>query len=496
MLKLLLYPIPALILYITTTAIRSIYLHPQAHIPGPKSWIAFPILRHISAIRGRIHLDLCRFHATYGPVVRYGPDTLSIITEEVWPKVYGHGHRQLPKVQPSASNPRDILSANDEDHARYRKALLPAFSARGLQAQEPLIIGYVDKLIHRLREIAESGAATDMVKWYNLTTFDIIGDLIFGESFGGLDNSEYHHWVVTIFRTIKSRPFFFLMDEYPIVFRVLRVLMPRGFVPDAVMQSRQAHKTHTQEAIAKRLANAAAYNRNDLMDSMLHTRGGKNELSDLELEGNANLLLVAGSETVATFLSGTTYWLCRSPEVLDRLTGEVRSAFKTESEITIRNVSANLPYMEACINETFRIYPPVVTGMERRTVDPVHIGGYHIPPGTELSIPQAVAYTSSRNFYNPHSFDPARWLPESKTDPSSPYFNDNRDVVQQFSVGPRNCIGSNLAFAEIRLILARLLWNFDLMLCDQNHGWSEQRAYVVWEKGGLMCRLTVRGGGG
>jgi cytochrome P450 len=147
------------------------------------------------------------------------------------------------------------------------------------------------------------------------------------------------------------------------------------------MQSRQAHRTHTQEAIAKRLANAAAYNRNDIMDSMLQTRGGKNELSDLELEGNANLLLVAGSETVATFLSGATYWLCRNPDVLDRLTSEMRAAFETESEITIRNVSANLPYMDACIQEAFRIYPPVVTGMERRTVDPIHIAGYLIPPG-------------------------------------------------------------------------------------------------------------------
>ncbi|KAL3444516.1 cytochrome P450 [Aspergillus insuetus] len=492
MLRLLLYPITALILYITATAIRSIYLHPLAHIPGPKSWIAFPILRHISAIRGRIHLDLRDLHATYGPVVRYGPDTLSIITDEVWSNIYGHGHRQLPKVQPSASNPRDILSANDEDHARFRKALLPAFSARGLQAQESLILGYVDKLINRLKDVAESGAGTDMVKWYNLTTFDIIGDLIFGESFGGLDNSEYHHWVRTIFRTIKARPFLFLMDEYPLLFRVLRVLMPRGFIPEAVMQSKQTHRTHTQEAIAKRLANAAAYNRNDIMDSMLQTRGGKNELSELELEGNANLLLVAGSETVATFLSGATYWLCRNPEVLDRLTSEVRSAFKTESEITIRNVSANLPYMDACIQETFRIYPPVVTGMERRTVDPIHIAGYLIPPGTELSIPQAVAYTSPQNFHNPTTFDPTRWLPESKTDRSSPYYNDNRDVVQQFSVGPRNCIGSNLAFAEIRLILARLLWNFNLDLCGESRGWSGQRAYVVWEKGGLMCRLNGR----
>ena len=192
----------ACLLYVPLTAIWYLYLHPLRRIPGPKSWIILPVLEHASAIRGRRDADLRRFHAQYGPAVRYSRDKVSFITVEGWKEIYGHDHRQLPKARISASNPLDIINANDEDHTRYRRALSHAFSAKGLRDQEPLLTTYVGKLIERLKGVAESQLPADMVKWYNLCTFDIIGDLAFGEPFGRLDNSEYHHWVATIFQSI------------------------------------------------------------------------------------------------------------------------------------------------------------------------------------------------------------------------------------------------------------------------------------------------------
>ena len=134
--------------------------------------------------------------------MRYSRDKVSFITVEGWKEIYGHGHRQLPKARSSASNPLDIINANDEDRTRYRRALSHAFSAKGLRDQEPLLTTYVGKFIERLKGVAESQLPADMVKWYNLCTFDIIDDLAFGEPFGGLDHSEYHHWVATIFQSI------------------------------------------------------------------------------------------------------------------------------------------------------------------------------------------------------------------------------------------------------------------------------------------------------
>lgn len=111
---------------------------------------------------------------------------------------------------------------------------------------------------------------------------------------------------------------------------------------------------------------------------------------------------------------------------------------------------------------------------------------------TAVSVHQSAAYASPINFHRPEQFIPERWLPEAKNNPSSPFFSDRRDVLQPFSAGPRNCIGRNLAFAEMRLILARVLWSFDIELCNGSANWSEQKSYSLWEKPALMCRLKAR----
>ncbi|KAF9882844.1 hypothetical protein FE257_004956 [Aspergillus nanangensis] len=477
----------AVLLYNTLNAIWGLYLHPLRRIPGPKSWIVFSVLEHISAIRGQRDADLRRFHAQYGPVVRFGWNNVSFITVEGWKEIYGHGHSQLPKVLSSFNDGRNIISANDEDHSRFRRALSHAFSAKGLQAQEPIMNGYVDKLIDRLKETAESQSQADMVKWYNFCTFDIIGDLAFGEPFGGLDNSEYHHWVATIFQFVKAIPFTKLADAYPLLGKLLRLVTPKS-----VLEARQRQFTHSKMTVQKRLRNSAAYDRNDFMNSMLRDKGGKNGLNEYELVSNSNILIIAGSETTATLLSGATYWLTRNPDVLKKVAAEVRSVMKTEAEITFQKASAELPYMLACIDEALRMYPPVPTGFERRTITPVTISGYEIAPGTAVSVHQSASNWSPLNFHAPDRFPPERWLREAKTDPSSPYFKDNRDVVQPFSVGPRNCIGKNLAYAEMRIILARVLWNFDLELCQESENWSDQKTYNLWEKPALMCNLKLR----
>jgi cytochrome P450 len=83
-----------------------------------------------------------------------------------------------------------------------------------------------------------------------------------------------------------------------------------------------------------------------------------------DIESHAGLLIVAGSETTATLLSGCTFLLLSNPNTLDKLTKEVRSTFKEESEITIAS-AGQLEYMLACLDEALRCYPPVPIGNPR-----------------------------------------------------------------------------------------------------------------------------------
>lgn len=153
------------IIFYLSQAIYNLYLHPLRSLPGPKTWIAFPLLRNISACLGLYDERMREFHNRYGNVVRYAPSKVSFITAEAWKDIYGHGHRQLQKgfVGNVAQTP-DILNAKNADHTKFRKAISHGFSDRSLRAQEPIVKRYVDLLIQKLRELAVIDQSVDMVK--------------------------------------------------------------------------------------------------------------------------------------------------------------------------------------------------------------------------------------------------------------------------------------------------------------------------------------------
>lgn len=111
--------------------------------------------------------------------------------------------------------------------------------------------------------------------------------------------------------------------------------------------------------------------------------------------------------------------------------------------------------------------------------------GGPVPAGTRVSVHHYATYRSPINFRDPDHFIPKRWLNDST------YSNDNRKCFQPFSIGSRDCLGQIIALQEMQLILARLFFNFNLEACKESlTSWDQQKAFVLWEKKPLMCRLT------
>lgn len=103
---------------------------------------------------------------------------------------------------------------------------------------------------------------------------------------------------------------------------------------------------------------------------------------------NAEILIIGGSETTATLLSGVTYLLLKNPKAYKMLTHEVRTIFQSEEEINLISVN-KLPYMLACLDEALRMYPPIANGLPR--VCPMggtNILGEYIPEKVCFVIPQ------------------------------------------------------------------------------------------------------------
>lgn len=114
----------------------------------------------------------------------------------------------------------------------------------------------------RKRNVANS-KTFQMTKWYNWTTFDVIGDLAFGEPFGCLENSNYHPWVSLIFQSIKQSIYMIeLRRNWPALDQFIRKHFMWYF-----MKKRSQHFELTCSKVAKRMASQE--DRPDFMRSMI-----------------------------------------------------------------------------------------------------------------------------------------------------------------------------------------------------------------------------------
>ncbi|KAI2785897.1 Cytochrome monooxygenase lcsI [Penicillium oxalicum] len=392
---------------------------------------------------------------------------------------------------PPPNGADNVVTALDRTvHARQRRLLAPAFSERALHDQESLIMGYVDTLITKLRaQIQEKSHVVDIKDWMNYTLFDITGDLMFGESFDCLRDSQLHSWVSLTFKSIQFLSFEAAARQFPLFHKLLSALITRRLEQKSI-----DHFNLAARRVDRRLE--ANHQRPDFISAALqHGLGedgekdgkGSKAMARAELHSNAFILIIAGSETSATLLSGCIFYLCSNLEAMRRVVSEVRSSFASADEITFSS-TAQLPYLAAVVEESLRMYPPLATTSYRRVpAGGVEIDGEFVPGGARVGCHHYASYRSPSNFALPHQFIPERWL---GTDPR--FANDNRDVLQPFSLGPRGCIGKTLAYCEMRSILCKLFYNFDITLCPESTNWIDQRSFFVWDKPRLAVTLRDR----
>lgn len=440
-------------------------------------------------LSGHFHHDILELHKKYGPVIRVAPEELIYSDAVLWRDAYAHraGHAEFPRstIIENVNGASDIITANEGDHVRFRDQLSRAFSESSLRKQESRILGHVDLLIQQLSERSMRGETVDLVQWFSWAVFDIIGDLSFGESFGCLEAGRFHPWINSTFGSLKTIMHYDVLRDYGLM-PLASLLMPK-----ALQEARLENFHYVCAAVKKRTHHGSQ--RGDFLDTILGNNDLKSHksgnLTFEELVNNCSILVSAGSLSMTALLPGCVNLLLRNPKALHKVTAEVRSRYRSSSDINMSNVGSNsLPYLHAVLDETMRLYPPNPTVPPRvvpaggDTVD-----GVFLPAGTHVQIVPYAAYQLESNFTRPSEFIPERWLggPE--------YASDKREVCKPFTVGSRNCLGQNLANAEMRLIMAKFLWHFDMWFSPQMNGrdWAaEQETFLLWEKTPLWVDIS------
>ncbi len=176
-----------------------------------------------------------------------------------------------------------------EDHRRFRRLFAPAFSERALKQQEPLFRKHVDFLISKLSENATKSENVDMVKMFQFTTFDIMGDLTLGQPLGLLKGNKYSRWVESVFDSIKVIPIAQLIQYYPVVNAIFNFLEPRF-----VTEMKYNHFKHSVDRVDMRLERGSE--EPDIWNLVLSAKGTQ-KLSLEEMYCHADVFMLAGTET-------------------------------------------------------------------------------------------------------------------------------------------------------------------------------------------------------
>ncbi|KAM7200691.1 Cytochrome P450 monooxygenase sdnF [Naviculisporaceae sp. PSN 640] len=480
--------------YKTIWAIYNYFLSPLRKIPGPPfasiSWLPW----YKYWFSGYMHRHVTRLHETYGPVVRIGPSEISFISTPAWKDIYGlkrcrqieRDPQSFPSLTPNGAR-FDLLTYSPVDHAKYRKILNPCFSEKSTKDYEGTIHENVDKLVGKLKKNVKTKKTSreNVTNWFQWLTFDMVTDVCWGKSFECVANEKSHVCLALSMDLVSYSSFIVFVAWWKgLKDFLVKMSGVEGLFVDLVRSKCEEHHLHSASNELKgEKGKASIY-------SNLRAAGDPLDLA--ELDGNMTAIVIAGSETTGFALTATSYYLAKNPACFRKAAAEVRSAFATVDEIK-DDALRKLPYLKAAIEEALRMTPAEPNGLARKVVvdGGLDIAGEWIPKGTAIYVSQFAANRSSSYFHLPNEYHPERWLPENTPEE---FRNDKLDAVQPFIMGVNVCIGRGLAWMEMRVTLAKLLWHFDWTVrSGDGDAFEQAKAWHVWTKSHVYLEMHERG---
>lgn len=210
----------------TSLFIYRLFFNPLNRFPGPLT-SRLSALSLSFRLRNRdSHLQFQSLHEQYGPIVRIGPNTLSIISPSAVPLVHGTGSVCTKPAFYDFGKPMVSLQAYraKKDHDARRKVWSAAFTGEALKGYEKRVQVYRRKLLSNLLET--KGDGVNVTKWFNSYAFDVMGDLTFGKPFGLMENGE--HWAITLIQK-GFEPLGFMLPDWFFRFMMAMPVVSRGW---------------------------------------------------------------------------------------------------------------------------------------------------------------------------------------------------------------------------------------------------------------------------
>lgn len=364
------------------------YFHPLRKYPGPKLFAASTLLWGRYYHSGYWHDKVLQLHAQYGHIVRIGPNELSYDLPEAWDEVYGRSKTKPENRRPewfASRKLHTIIGADEEDQKRMRIVLAPGWSRAALGDQEPIIRKNVDLFMRRLREASCGGSKPiNVIRWINYLTFDLIGELMFGDGFGCVaGDAGMRAWQDALIANLRllhllvvcqRNWLFYFVLPLPDLWRFFTKYTLFDKVIEARVKAREAHgppdktdflelmRTGRNGAVSVALLAESSTNKSAPTDLSLSSQ----YMTPEEITSNANLLTFAGSESSANTTATLLFRVAEDTTVRSTILKELQAKFTSEDEISSEK-AMSLPYLNAVIQEGMRLHPVTPNASWRET---------------------------------------------------------------------------------------------------------------------------------
>jgi enediyne biosynthesis protein E7 len=330
-----------------------------------------------------------------------------------------------------------IIVSEGEFWKRQRRMMQPSFHRRILAQFDRLIAKANDRLLAKWQRACDAGEPVNVTDDMSIMTLEIVLGVIFGDDLDAMQGEG------------GENPFAVLTDEpardlrFAYRFRKLAALIG--------------------QTVAKRRAagSGPAGDHPDYVSMLLSARDKETGagMTDKEIVDEITTLIVAGHETTASALNWTWYLLGEHPEVEAKLHAEIDA--NEEVPVPSLQQMEALPYSNMVVREAMRLYPPVWV-VSRKTIEADTLGGFTVPPGTDVFFSPYFVHRHPEFWSDAEKFMPERFEKE-EGDESRP-----RLTYLPFSAGAHHCIGETLAIYEMLVHLNRFARRFRLRRVDND----------------------------
>ncbi|GAQ42217.1 cytochrome P450 [Aspergillus tubingensis] len=434
--------------------------HPLSRFRGPPEAASSRHWIYRVTDRGFPEEDLEELHKKYQTqALRIGPNELHITDVHKYKVIYSQS-KPFPKhaeFYEAFNTPHTVFTEIDAGmHKERRRLLNPFFSRAGVFKLEPIIHEKAEILMNKIRRL-ENSHTVNVYDAFRCLTTEVIMEFAFAKSANMLEESEttFQSWFLVAFDAVARS--IWKMQEWPIARKAL------GVVPMNVIGLVDPNIVNVLKML--KFAESCLEHYEVRGNTTTHPVVFEN-LSSLPHDykvTEALDILIAGADTTASTLTAGFMHIISNPTIYSKLADALRAANISVDDPPAAQLQEleKIPYLTACVKESLRIAMPVPGRLPRvvphNLGEPFVVEGQVIPPGTIVSMSAYTMHTSEE-VWGPdaRAFNPDRWL--------QPGAKSLEQYLCTFSKGARMCIGQNVAYAEVTIVMAYLFRNFDIRL--------------------------------